>query len=74
MGDVADLGIGEGGIRLGELLKLTGLCESGGEAKARIAAGEVEVNGEVEQRRGRQLRVGDVVDIGGERVRLVQVC
>lgn len=57
-------------IRLGQFLKLAGVIESGGEAKAAVAAGEVEVNGEVELRRGRQLHRGDVIDIGGERLRV----
>jgi ribosome-associated protein len=52
--------------RLGQFLKLMDAVESGGEAKMRIADGEVTVNGEVELRRGRQLRTGDVVTIGGQ--------
>ena len=48
-------------IRLGQLLKLADLVDNGAEAKDAIAAGEVSVNGEVETRRGRQLRVGDEV-------------
>lgn len=58
-------------IRLGELLKLANLIDSGGEAKLRIAAGQVRVNGAVEARRGRQLRRGDVVELDGEQVCLV---
>jgi ribosome-associated protein len=50
-----------GDIRLGQFLKLAELVETGSEAKARIAAGEVSVNDEVETRRGRQLADGDVV-------------
>ena len=52
-------------IRLGQFLKLANLIESGAEAKEVIADGMVSVNGEVEDRRGRQLRDGDVVEIGG---------
>ena len=52
-------------IRLGQFLKLANLIDSGAEAKTRIADGEVMVNGEVETRRGRQLRDGDVVGFGG---------
>jgi len=58
-------------IRLGQLLKLAGVAEHGGEAKALLAAGAVRVNGEPEQRRGRQLRDGDVVAAGGEELRVV---
>lgn len=52
-------------IRLGQFLKLANLIESGSEAKEVVADGLVSVNGEVETRRGRQLVVGDVVEIGG---------
>lgn len=52
-------------IRLGQFLKLANLIDSGAEAKGVIADGEVQVNGQVEARRGRQLRDGDVVEIGG---------
>lgn len=48
-------------IRLGQFLKLADLAESGAHARELIAEGEVQVNGEVETRRGRQLAPGDVV-------------
>ncbi|GAB3991208.1 hypothetical protein GCM10028771_10470 [Nocardioides marmoraquaticus] len=48
-------------IRLGQLLKLADLVEDGAQAKELIAAGLVSVDGEVETRRGRQLRAGAVV-------------
>ena len=57
-------------IRLGQLLKLAGLAESGGEARELVTEGVVRVNGEVETRRGRQLHRGDVVEVDGERVRV----
>jgi ribosome-associated protein len=57
-------------IRLGQFLKLGNLIDSGGEAKMRIAAGEVTVNGEVDVRRGRQLHRGDVVAVAGEQARV----
>jgi ribosome-associated protein len=57
-------------ITLDALLKATGLVASGGEAKAQIVDGRVEVNGEVEQRRGRKLRAGDVVRVGDQRVQV----
>lgn len=53
-------------IRLGQFLKYAGLVGSGGDAKVAIADGEVRVNGEVELRRRRQLKNGDLVAIGGE--------
>ena len=58
-------------IRLGQFLKLANLIESGAEAKEVIADGLVSVNGDVEVRRGRQLRDGDVVVIAGESARVV---
>lgn len=57
-------------IRLGQLLKLAGLVDSGAEAKELLADRAVSVNGEVEERRGRQLRRGDVVQAGDEQVRV----
>lgn len=53
-------------IRLGQLLVFAGLVESGGMAKAVIAQGLVRVNGEVDERRGRQCHKGDVVDVDGQ--------
>lgn len=58
-------------ITLDALLKATGLAGSGGQAKALIAEGAVRVNGEVDTRRGRKLRAGDTVQLGGEQVRVV---
>jgi ribosome-associated protein len=57
-------------IRLGQLLKLAGVAGSGSEAKELLAGGGVTVNGEPEDRRGRQLREGDVVVVGEERMRI----
>jgi len=53
-------------IRLDDFLKHCGLVGTGGEAKLRIQAGEVFVNGQVETRRRKQLSVGDVVELDGE--------
>ncbi len=50
--------IGDETIRLGQLLKLAGLIEAGGDARALLTAQRVRVNGEVEVRRGRQVRSG----------------
>ena len=58
------------GITLGQALKAANLVGSGGEAKVLVQAGEVLVNGEVETRRGRQLREGDVVEVGDERLEI----
>ncbi|MEA2496271.1 MAG: ribosome-associated protein [Thermoleophilaceae bacterium] len=50
-------------IRLGQLLKLADLVDSGGEARDLLEYDEVFVNGERETRRGRQLHPGDVVTL-----------
>lgn len=63
--------IREGTIRLGQLLKLASLVEDGVEAAEVIRNGLVKVNGDIEERRGRQLSVGDIVEVNGNRVRLV---
>jgi ribosome-associated protein len=57
-------------IRLGQLLKLAGVVDSGAEAKLLLAHDGVSVNGAPELRRGRQLRAGDVVAIDGESLRV----
>ncbi|MFH7319972.1 RNA-binding S4 domain-containing protein [Desulfurivibrio sp. D14AmB] len=57
-------------IRLGQFLKMAALVSTGGEAKLRIQQGEVKVNGVVENQRGKQLRDGFVVEIGGKAYRI----
>jgi ribosome-associated protein len=61
----------DGAIRLGQLIKLAGLVGSGGEVKGFLGEQPVLVNGQPEQRRGRQLGPGDVVEAAGERLTLV---
>ncbi len=53
----------DGMIRLGQFLKFAGLAESGAHARELIAAGDVQVDGEIETRRGRQLNGGEVVTV-----------
>lgn len=57
------LPVGPQPINLTQLLKRAGWALSGGEAKSLIAEGQVRVNGEVELRKRRQLRVGDIVGL-----------
>lgn len=57
-------------IQLGQLLKAVGLVMSGSEAKALIQGGEVRVNGEIETRRGRKLRTGDVILFDGKEIEI----
>lgn len=63
--------VNDSAIRLGQLLKLAALVDTGSEAKELLATGTVEVNGEVETRRGRQLQDGDEVRAGDRTVRVV---
>lgn len=58
-------------IKLDALLKFANLVSSGGEAKLRIAEGEVLVNGEKCIMRGKKLRPGDRIELGGEAVVIV---
>ena len=68
---IIDVPLTEEPIRLGQFLKLAGLAEHGAHAKELLEAGEVQVNGRTETRRGAQLRAGDVVAVGGQRARPV---
>lgn len=52
-------------IELNKLLKVTGLCESGGRAKTLIADGQVEVDGEVELRKRCKIKCGQKVEFEG---------
>jgi len=58
-------------VELNILLKLLALAPSGGAAKAMVAAGEVLVDGVVETRKTRKLRVGQVVRLGDEEIVIV---
>jgi ribosome-associated protein len=58
-------------IRLGQLLKLAGIVDSGSEVKALLAAETVLVNNEREARRGRQLRPGDSIRVGARDLRVI---
>ena len=58
-------------IRLGQLLKYASVVEDGADARSVVEAGEVLVNGEVDTRRGRQVRPGDTVTYAGETFTIV---
>ena len=57
-------------IPLDALLKATGIAPSGGFAKAMVAAGKVQVDGQLELRKTCKLRAGQVVSLSGVRVRI----
>jgi len=58
-------------VQLNQLLKLTGLCDSGGAGKALVAGGGVSVDGSVELRKTCKIRVGQVVSLGDVVIRVV---
>ena len=53
-------------IKLGQALKLSGLCETGVDAKFAVQDGLMTVNGEVEYQRGKKLYPGDIVSYDGK--------
>lgn len=57
-------------IKLGQALKAAGLSESGVDAKLAIQDGFVKVNGEKEERRGRKLYDGDIVEYDGKQIKI----
>ena len=59
-------------IKLDSLLKFAGVVGTGGEAKDAIQSGDVTVNGEICTMRGKKIRPGDVVELGGEIALIVE--
>ncbi|OGW38916.1 MAG: RNA-binding protein [Nitrospirae bacterium GWD2_57_9] len=55
-------------IELNNLLKVMGLCDTGGMAKVAIAEGEVQVDGKVELRKRAKIRAGQIVEMGGRKI------
>jgi ribosome-associated protein len=55
-------------VELNQLLKLSGLCHSGGAGKLLVAGGTVRVDGNVELRKTAKIRAGQVVTVGAERI------
>jgi ribosome-associated protein len=68
--EIEEIPIRDAMIRLGQLLKLANLVEDGVEAAELIKNGLVKVNGEIDERRGRQLHDGDTVTVNGQTVRV----
>ena len=60
-----------GHITLDQLLKATGVADSGGQAKAMVAEGQVRVDGITELRKTRKLREGAIVTLGETRIRVL---
>lgn len=59
-------------IKLGQLLKASGIAESGSFAKIMILNGEVKVNGEVVYERGKKIHKGDVIEVEEEDTVIVE--
>ena len=58
----------DGYITLGQLLKLSGAAQTGGQAKFMIADGRIRINGSVVLQRGKKVFPGDIVDIDGKTI------
>ncbi|WP_316607745.1 RNA-binding S4 domain-containing protein [uncultured Ruminococcus sp.] len=63
--------INEEYIRLDNLMKFAGMCDTGGRAKYLIQNGEVKLNGEVCTMRGKKLRNKDIVEYNGKKVEII---
>lgn len=59
-------------VELNQLLKLAGLCDSGGAGKQIVASGAVSVDGAVELRKTAKIRAGQVVRLDDVEIRVVQ--
>ncbi len=58
-------------VELNQLLKLSGVCDSGGAGKALVAEGVVSVDGHVESRKTAKIRAGQVVKLGDTQIRVL---
>lgn len=58
-------------IKLDSFLKWSGATTLGSEAKVFIQNGEVKVNGEIEKRRGRKLKIGDLIEFNNETYKII---
>jgi ribosome-associated protein len=57
-------------VELNQLLKLVGICDSGGAGKMLVASGVVSVDGQVELRKTCKVRAGQVVTLTGVRIQV----
>jgi ribosome-associated protein len=58
-------------VELNQLLKLAGICDSGGAGKALVASGAVSVDGQVELRKTCKIRASQIVTLDGIRIRII---
>lgn len=59
-------------IKLGQALKVTGVVESGADAKNEIQSGMVKVNNQVEVQRGKKLYEGDIIEYKGRLIKIIK--
>ncbi len=60
-------------VELNQLLKLVGICDSGGAGKQLVASGEVSVDGQVELRKTCKIRAGQIVTLGNDGARIAVI-
>lgn len=58
-------------VELNQLLKLVGVCDSGGAGKMIVASGKVKVDGQIELRKTCKIRSGQVVALGDVRIKVL---
>lgn len=58
-------------IKLDQFLKLADIASTGGHAKFLIQEGMVKVNGEIEDRRGKKLKSGDIVEVNDTKIKVL---
>ena len=69
--DTIDFELDRDFVELNQLLKLTGVADSGGQGKAIVASGDVRVDGVQELRKTAKIRAGQTVELDGVRIRVV---
>ncbi len=69
--DIIDFELDRDFVELNQLLKLAGLCDSGGAGKQLVASGAVRVDGALESRKTAKIRAGQAVRIGDVEIRVV---
>ena len=68
--DIIDFELDRDFVELNQLLKLAGLCDSGGAGKQLVASGAVRVDGALESRKTAKIRAGQAVQVGEVLIRL----
>ena len=69
--DIIDFELDRDFVELNQLLKLAGLCDSGGAGKQLVASGAVLVDGQREDRKTAKIRAGQVIRVDDIEIRVV---